>query len=366
MMSIDPKYYLHPSDKAALRALKAIPGFSQLMKAFMKIWSERQFRILNMSSKIRISETQFAKYYDMLQPICEKLGIDIPELYLELDVSPNAYTAGDTKPFIVVTSGLLETIPDDLVPTVLAHECGHIACHHVLYSTIGNLLLNGAKTALQRFIPFGSFVSYPLVLAFYYWMRCSELSADRAAVIYDGNAAKMSEVCMRFAGWDKDIVGAANKEEFLKQAQEYRKMVSDSKWDKTLEFLLFSEYTHPMSAIRALECEEFAASDQFQHILDGTYLLEADDETKEADDPDLPEETDLDTPEKKQRKFLEFGKFMKRSKEDSTQSEDEKYPEKAETDLSIPDQIRQYKGLFDDGIITEEEFLQKKKQLLNL
>lgn len=73
--------------------------------------------------------------YNMLSPICEKLGIDIPEIYLELDVVPNAYTYGDTKPFIVITSGLLETMPMELLPTVIAHECGHIACHHTLYTT---------------------------------------------------------------------------------------------------------------------------------------------------------------------------------------------------------------------------------------
>lgn len=101
--------FLHESDKAALKALKSIPGFTTVFKAFMNVWSERQFRIQNMSSKIKLSEEQMPKYYNMLSPICEKLNIDIPELYLELNVIPNAYTYGDTKPFITITSGLLET-----------------------------------------------------------------------------------------------------------------------------------------------------------------------------------------------------------------------------------------------------------------
>lgn len=273
-MAIDSKYYVHKSDNAALKALKAIPGFNQFIKAFMKIWSERQFRITNMSSCIRINENQMPEYYNMLPPICEKLGIDIPELYLELNVVPNAYTYGDTNPFIVITSGLIETIPGELIPSVLAHECGHIACHHTLYTTMGNLLLNGTVSALSTLLPFGNLVAIPLEVAFSYWMRCSELSADRAAVICDGTAEKMSEVCMRFAGYDKDISAVASKEEFLKQAQEYREMVKSSKWDKTLEFLILSGMDHPLSTVRALECEEWAVSEQFQRIMDGTYLLE--------------------------------------------------------------------------------------------
>ena len=67
----------------------------------------------------------------------KKLGIDIPEIYLELDVVPNAYTYGDTKPFIVITSGLLETMPMEYYD-VIAHECGHIACIILYYTTIAN------------------------------------------------------------------------------------------------------------------------------------------------------------------------------------------------------------------------------------
>lgn len=358
-MAIDSKYYVHKSDKAALKALKAIPGFHQFIKAFMKIWSERQFRITNMSSCIRINENQMPKYYNMLPPICEKLGIDIPELYLELDVVPNAYTYGDTNPFIVITSGLIETVPEELIPTVLAHECGHIACHHTLYTTMGNLLLRGTESAIRSFIPYGSLVALPLEVAFSYWMRCSELSADRAAVICDGTAEKTSEMCMRFAGYDKDISAVASKEEFMKQAQDYRDMISSSKWDKTLEFLFLIGMDHPLSAVRALECEEWAESEQFQKILDGTFLLEEIEDDEEPSDLETEIIAENGSKLKKQKAKFELPSFMKKQK--TEQSDDEN-----QFLLSVPDEIRKFKELMDDGIITEEEFEEKKRQLLDL
>ncbi len=61
---------------------------------------------------------------------------------------------------------------------------------------------------------------YPIQLAFAYWMRCSEFSADRAAIICDGSAEKTTEVMMRFAGYDKDIMAEANVEAFMEQALE--------------------------------------------------------------------------------------------------------------------------------------------------
>ena len=263
----DPERYTHPSDRAALKALKAIPGFSALMKGFMNIWNEPQQKILNMSSRIRLDENQMRKYYDMLPPICEKLGIPVPELYLEMDVRPNAYTNGDTNPYIVLTSGLLETLPDALVPTVLAHECGHIACHHVLYSTMGSVILSGASAAMIRLLPLGNLLSVPLEVAFYYWMRCSEFSADRAAVLCDGTPEKQQEVCMRLAGWSRNIPAEANMDAFIRQAESYRDLISGSAWNKTLEFLILSGRTHPLMALRATECEAWAKSEEFRRLL---------------------------------------------------------------------------------------------------
>ena len=264
-MQLDSKLFLHDSDKAAMAALKAIPGFSQVVKAFMKIWNEKQFKIINMSTNLKLSEQQMAKYYNMLPPICEKLGIEVPELYVELDVVPNAYTYGDTKPFIVITSGLFETLPDELIPSVLAHECGHIACHHTLYTTMGRTILSGASQFVSGL---GNVALYPIQLAFAYWMRCSEFSADRAAMICDGTASKVIDTMMRFAGYDKDIMAGANVDLFMDQAKEYMELVKNNTWNKTLEFILSQNYDHPLNAVRAYEANEWAKTERFKNIVE--------------------------------------------------------------------------------------------------
>ena len=148
-MSINKDIFLHESDKAALDALESLPGFAQVTKAFIKAFNEKMLDVQNMSTNIRITDKQLKKYHDMLIPICKKLDIEVPDLYLTLNVMPNAYTSGDDKPCIVLTSGLLETMPEELIPTVLAHECGHIACHHVLYRTMGQMIFNGSLMLLM-------------------------------------------------------------------------------------------------------------------------------------------------------------------------------------------------------------------------
>ena len=263
-MAINKHVFIHDADKAALQTLKAIPGFTQLLKAFMKVWNERLFRIENMATNLRISSEQLGKYHEMLPPICEKLGIDVPELYLELNLLPNAYTAGDTNPFIVITTGLVESFPERLIPTVLAHECGHIACHHVLYSTMGRMILKGTLNFLPLNI--ANIAITPIKATFSYWMRCSELSADRAAALCDGTTDKVIEMCMRFAGFPSAHQGTfpeMNVDCFLKQAKDYEMLVDQSAWNKALSFMMFYDTDHPINAVRAYECKKWEESEDF-------------------------------------------------------------------------------------------------------
>ena len=71
-MQIDSRYFIHYSDQKALNALKAIPGFKAVIKAYMKVFTERQLMLLNMSSRIKLSKEQCPGIYELLPPICEK------------------------------------------------------------------------------------------------------------------------------------------------------------------------------------------------------------------------------------------------------------------------------------------------------
>lgn len=245
--SVNPRDFIHESDSKALNALKSIPGFDQFVKAFLKVYNEPTMKILNMSSKVRLSEQQCPRIYNLLVPICEKFSIPVPELYLELDRTPNAYTNGDTTIFITVTTGLLELMSDDEIQAVLAHECGHIVCHHVLYHTMGQIVLNGAAS----FLGLGALVNTALSTAFSYWMRCSEFSADRAAAVFCGGPDKVVDIMLRLAGGSKEVADEIDAEIFMQQAAEYAAYVGDSKWNKLLEFLALMNVTHPFLAVRA-------------------------------------------------------------------------------------------------------------------
>ena len=135
--------FIHPEDAAALRQLESIPGFPTLVKKLMSMGLEQLQYGVNMASAIRLSPNQLPKLYNRLPPICKKLGIEQPEFYLSMDPNPNAWTFGDTKIFITITSGLVDMMTEEELDAVIAHECGHILCHHVLYHSIAHYVMDG-------------------------------------------------------------------------------------------------------------------------------------------------------------------------------------------------------------------------------
>jgi len=263
-MRIAPSEFIHPEDEAALANLRAVPLFDTALKALLKISAEELMHGLNMAQKVRLNEQQLPEIYGHLPAICGLLGIDEPEFYLEMNPLPNAYTYGDTRICITVTSGLVEMVemvePGEL-HAVIAHECGHILCRHVLYHTLAYYLsLFGS-----RLFGLTDLVTQPLQLALLYWSRRSEFSADRAAALVCGGAQDISQVMARLAGGPKSITARLDLELYAQQADAYDKLL-DGQWDKLLQNAAVMNMDHPLTAVRLREARRWCAGDDFPRL----------------------------------------------------------------------------------------------------
>ena len=262
--------YMHDLDRKATDALNTFPRFIKLLEAYHANYDEKAAKFDFLSSAIRLSEKQMPEIYKLLPPVCDQLGIDVPELYYVKSKVMNAATGGSTQPYIFVTSRLADELPRDLISSVLAHECGHIACKHTLYHSIAVQLINGIDNSPLALIPaIRRFLTPALVRALLFWDRCSELSADRASVLCDGTAEKTVDVLLRINGYGKNI----DRAEFLKQAMDLKAFVNDSTSNKFIEQMLIQGESHPRMATRAYECYEWSKTEQYRRIVDGTYAL---------------------------------------------------------------------------------------------
>lgn len=259
---IKPSEFIHPEDAAALRQLESIPGFPALVKKVMALGFEQLQYGLNMATAIRLSPTQLPQLYNHLPPICEKLGIDEPEFYLQMDPMPNAWTFGDTRIYITITSGLVEMINDEELDAIIAHECGHILFRHVLYHSIARYIFSGAD-ALGIL---GAFAA-PIKYAIYYWERKSELSCDRCASLIT-SADVVSRVMARLSGGPKSITASLNMQEWALQADKYDEIYNDGLWNKALQISQILELDHPFSAVRVREILKWSETAQYKTARD--------------------------------------------------------------------------------------------------
>lgn len=257
-MSIDYKPFIHPEDRDALAKLQAIPLLDTAVKKYMQVFTEDMFHGLNMASKIRLGPDQLPEIHGLLREACGALQIDEPELYLEMDPNPNAYTYGDTKPFVVVNSGIVDLLSREELKAVIAHECGHILCRHVLYHTLADMLV-GAGGGIGGLFGLG-IVSEPLQWALMYWERRSEFSADRVAAFVTGDADVVARTMMRLAGGGTRITERVDMEQFIRQASDYQKFIKDSDKSKFLQNWMIKDASHPYPAVRAAEVKKWFAA----------------------------------------------------------------------------------------------------------
>lgn len=258
-----PTDFVHPEDAAALRQMEAIPGFAPLIKKILAIGLENLQYGVNMASTIRLSEQQLPSLYRHLPPICQKLGIAEPEFYLQMDPNPNAWTYGDTRIYITVTSGLVEMLTDEELDCVIAHECGHILCRHVLYRTIAQWLASGIDA-----IGLLGKLAVPVQYAMYYWSRKSELSADRCASIVC-SPETVAYTMARLSGGPKSITSEINLQQWAEQADRYEQIQNSGLWNKALQLSVIAGLDHPFSAVRVREILKWGRSDQYFRVRHG-------------------------------------------------------------------------------------------------
>ncbi|MFF7654618.1 M48 family metallopeptidase [Streptomyces sp. NPDC007983] len=263
---ISSRAYEHPADRSALVALRKLTGFDTVFKALSGLLPERSLRLLYLSDSVRVSDRQFAHLHDMLRDACYILDLErVPAMYVTQDPKPNAMCIGMDAPIIVLTTGLVELLDEEEMRAVIGHEVGHALSGHSVYRTILLFLTNLALKV--AWIPLGNVAVLALVTALREWFRKSELSADRAGLLVGQDLRASMRGLMKLAGGHH--LHEMNVDAFLEQAEEYEN--SGDLRDSVLKILNMLPRSHPFTTVRAAELKKWAASRDFQRLMDGHY-----------------------------------------------------------------------------------------------
>jgi len=261
----------HPADRAALQALRTVPGVDEVIrKVLALLGGERGVRLLFQGNAVRIGPTQFPRLWHLHTEVTTTFDwSDVPELYVSQTPFFNAGAYGIDKPFIVIHSAAVELLDDDELRVLLSHELGHVLSGHALYRTIAAIL---ALISLGALPVLASLVVLPVRLAFLEWSRKSELSADRAGLLGGQDIVVAQRLDMKMAGGGRGdgFAGQLNVDAFMQQAHEYA--AAGEGLDVVYKALSTLALTHPMHTVRAAELQRWVGSGEYDRILRGEYV----------------------------------------------------------------------------------------------
>lgn len=264
---ISSRAFEHPADRAALEALRAIPGFDEAVRKVAGFITERGVRQIFLANAVQVSAVQRPALHALLADVCGVMDwSELPELYVTQDPRVNAFAVGFERPFIVMHSGALELLDDDGERRfLLGHELGHVMSGHMTYRTIALILL-AIGTGVFPF-PLGVAL-LPFQLALLEWHRKSELSTDRAALLAVQDHLVAYRTFMKLAG-GRDYGDVASPEAFMQQAARYE--TGGDVWDRMFKVLNTAFREHPFNTVRAGELERWRTGGDYDAILAGSY-----------------------------------------------------------------------------------------------
>jgi Zn-dependent protease with chaperone function len=246
--------FQHPDDVAATSALKSVPGMDTLVSKVMEYGFERVYYLENVASNVRVTPRMFERLHRSLGWGCKILGVDEPELYIEMNPQPNAYTYGHTRPFIVLTSGLVDMLDDEERFFVIAHELGHIKTGHVLYTVLASNIAAVVNMIGQATLGLGALLGQGLVIALYDWYRKAELTADRAGLLCVQDIDPCIRTFMKLAGGASRLYAEMDQQEFVRQIRAYE-AADRSGLNRAYKLVLTAFRTHPFPILRAKELD---------------------------------------------------------------------------------------------------------------
>src|SRR5581483_10704033 len=198
---------------------RKLSGFDTVIRTLFSLFPERAFRLSFLAGSVKVSERQFPHTHEMVRDGCYILDLpEVPEVFVIQNPVPNAMALGlGKKPFLVITTGMINLSDPEELRWVVGHELGHVLSGHAVYRTMLVMLL--VLAARIAWLPLGYLGLRAVIFGLEEWFRKSELSCDRAGLLaaQDPDAAKRG--LMKLAGGAR--LSELNSDAFMEQARDY-------------------------------------------------------------------------------------------------------------------------------------------------
>jgi len=167
-----------------------------------------------------VSEQEYPQLHAMIDRLSQQADLPKPKVAVADTRVPNAFATGrsQSKSAVCVTTGLLQTLDQEELEGVMAHELAHVKNRDVMVMTIASFLSTIAFLVVRWGWLFGggrdrngggSF-AIAIVISLVVWVvsflliralsRYREFAADRGAAVITGNPSALASALLRIDG----------------------------------------------------------------------------------------------------------------------------------------------------------------------
>ena len=202
-----------------------------------------------MQSAQRVTKNTATDLEPLIEICAQRLQVEPVQVFVLPSRTRNAYTFGmDSPKAIVLYSALLQLMDRDELQFIVGHEMGHICLGHTWLNT----LVGGMSG-----IPSNITSAILMNLAFLWWNRSCEYSADRAGMLACGKPHKAISALIKL-----EAGGSVRDQETLSRAIQRIEAEDDDILNNIGEALA----THPMIVRRIEEIRKYATSTEYRKL----------------------------------------------------------------------------------------------------
>ena len=185
---------------------------------------------------------------------CKILGVDEPELYVEMNPVPNAFTYGHTDPSSCSPRAWSTCSTTRSASSSSPTSSATSRPGHVLYTVLARNIAAVVNLIGQATLGLGALLGQGLVIALYDWYRKAELTADRAGLLCVQDIDPCIRSFMKMAGGASRLYAEMDQAEFVRQIRAYED-ADRSGLNRAYKLMLTAFRTHPFPILRAKELD---------------------------------------------------------------------------------------------------------------
>lgn len=243
----------HPSDRVALKALKAIPLMDKAVAwliDFGKTGEEMHLR----GGAVVVTATSMPAVHECFVEACAVLDISPQPLLFVREGPIGAYTIGVETPHVVLNSATVSLLNRGELLFVLGHELGHLKAGHVLYHTLARTIQDSASLVSPMTLGLSGLVADAAMLpALARWSRRSEFTADRAGYLVCQDKEVALRTFLKMAGYPPMLYGQMHPRSIVQQAAQFEASLSEQASKRFFNISNLWAATHPHTVVRARE-----------------------------------------------------------------------------------------------------------------